>query len=284
MRTAETRTSLAVGPGGVVAIATFGGGIRAWSLETHTWTARCSLPDGIRAQLLAWHVSGRYLASGNADETVAVWDMERETRVRLLSPRAGELRALAFSADGRWLAVACGDRTVRVYDVHGAEVRRIQLAPADQDQGRWSPGERPLGPMAFAVQDKGLVVATNDGRVSVLDTAGRVTSWWPHDRDVTALAVDGDRLATCADDGRLRAWDWSGKLRWRQDIAPADHVVWDGEDRLVVASRDGSVVLFDGSGQRRAAAALKSPPLGLGLWEHAVVTGEAAGQLQVWRV
>src|SRR5205085_11872485 len=108
------------------------------------------------------------------------------------------------------LAGAGGDRTVRGYDGRGAEVRRIQLAAADQDQGRWSPGARPLGPMSFAARDKGLVVATNDGRVSVLDTAGRVTSWWPHDRDVTALAVEGYRLATCADDGRVRAWAWAG--------------------------------------------------------------------------
>lgn len=279
----ETRTAMSVSAAGLVALATYGGGIRAWSLEEHAWRARCSLPAGIRAHLVAWHPSGRYVASANSDGTVAVWDLERETRVRLMSPGCGRVGALEFSENGKWLALTGADRTVQVYDSKGVRVRRTALPPADHGPAGWSRGERPLGPVAFAAWDKNLVVATNDGRVCRLDVRGVVAASWPHDADVVALVVHSDLLATCSADDRLRLWDWGGRLLWRQDVVRPRLLACDPAGRLAVASAGGVLQLWDLSGEELGATALDAEPVGLGFWEGAVVTGEAAGPIRVWR-
>lgn len=280
----ETRTALAAGPQGTVALATAGGQIRIWSLETHDWTASCSLPTGRFAHALAWHPAGRHVASANDDGTVVVWDVVNETRVRLLTPDSGRIAGLAFSNSGRWLAITGQDRTLIVVDSKGVTVRKLHLAASTAGPAGWARGSRPLGPVAFAEDDRSLVVATNDGRVSRLDVNGKPVATWPHDADVTALAVHRDLLATCGADGKLRVWNAQGTLIRRHEIPVADHLACSGDGRIVVASRDGTVNLWNADGTYVAATSLDGPPVGVGFSGSAVLLGQAAGQLQVWRV
>lgn len=278
-----TRTAMSVGPGDAAALATSGGQVRVWSLETSGWTASCSLPPGRFAQMLAWHPGGRHVASANDDGTVAVWDVEKEVRVRLLSPGAGRITGLAFSGNGRWLAFTAADRSLRVVDSRGAVVRNLRLAVAAMGPAGWSGTPRPLGPVRFSADDRNLVVASNDGRVSRLDVAGKLVMSWPHDADVTGLAVHGDLLATLGADGRLRVWTWAGQLVRRHEIPPADHLAWSESGRLVVASRNGTVNLWNEDGTHAATTSLDGPPIGVGFSGDAVVLGEAAAELRVWR-
>jgi hypothetical protein len=282
--TEALRTVLSMGPADLVAVATQGGNIRMWSLDQHRWTARCSLPGGVTARLLVWHPRGRYFATANTDGTVTVWDMHTETHVRLLSPECGAVQGLAFSHDGRWLVLSGADRTVQVFDVYGRRVRHVRVEPPAGLAKGWVTADRLLGAVAFTSDDRGIIVAANDGRVCLLDVRGAVVSYWPHDAEVKALAVADGRLATSGSDGRLRVWDSARALLWRQDVEVAHHLSWSDDGRLAVASRTGALSVWSIDGQELARTAIDGPPVGVGFWNGAVITGAADGQIQVWRV
>ncbi|MBI4165254.1 MAG: hypothetical protein HY508_05915, partial [Acidobacteria bacterium] len=58
---------------------------------------------------------GRYLASGSADASLRLWEVETGLEVsQLLAPSIGTVPTLAFSEDGRFLAGAQND-TVMVW-------------------------------------------------------------------------------------------------------------------------------------------------------------------------
>lgn len=100
---------------------------------------------------LALAPDGQFLASGDSDNTVSLWDLSSETVIHSLQAHTGETsRAaaliwhVAFSPDGRLLASAGGDQTVRVWDVatgqllstlsgHTAAVTSLAFSP----DGRW---------------------------------------------------------------------------------------------------------------------------------------------------
>src|SRR5262249_28307133 len=64
---------------------------------------------------VAWGPGGRRLASGSADGTVRVWDVQPERGRRVLD-HAGMVRGVAFSPDGKFLASASHDNAVKVWD------------------------------------------------------------------------------------------------------------------------------------------------------------------------
>lgn len=78
---------------------------RVRSLEGH--------PGG--TGFLAFHPSGRHLATSGADGGVRVWELSTGKRLLALAPGAGPSPRVAFSSDGQSLVVAGADETVRVY-------------------------------------------------------------------------------------------------------------------------------------------------------------------------
>lgn len=61
-------------------------------------------------------VEKQWLASGSADKSVVVWDLESDTARHEWTDHGGLILTLSFSADGGELAVAGSDRAVQVYD------------------------------------------------------------------------------------------------------------------------------------------------------------------------
>jgi WD40 repeat protein len=163
-------------------------------------------------------------------------------------------------------------------------VRHVRVEPPAGLAKGWATADRLLGAVAFTSDDRGIIVAANDGRVCLLDVRGAVVSYWPHDAEVKALAVADGRLATSGSDGRLRVWDSARALLWRQDVEVADHLSWSDDGRLAVASRTGALSVWSIDGQELARTAIDGLPVGVGFWKGAVVTGAADGQIQVWRV
>ena len=70
---------------------------------------------------------GKQLASGGADRTVRLWDVETGACVRTLEGHRGGVMSACFSPDGRRLASGSCDDTVRLWDAEtGACVRTLE--------------------------------------------------------------------------------------------------------------------------------------------------------------
>ncbi len=66
---------------------------------------------------LAFSLDSALLASGSADNTARLWEVEGGVQKLVLQKHTGEVTSLAFSSDGRFLATGSMDMTVRLWDV-----------------------------------------------------------------------------------------------------------------------------------------------------------------------
>ena len=79
--------------------------------------SRLALPNPVRS--LALSSDGRWLAWGEGQADICLWDLAAERVVVRLSAHQGWVGALAFSPDGQTLASGSGDSTVVLWDLRG---------------------------------------------------------------------------------------------------------------------------------------------------------------------
>lgn len=92
---------------------------------------------------------GKTLATGSADWTVRLWDLESQKERAVLKGHHGRIYCLAFSADGKILASGSGDETVNLWDVAAAKERltlrghRSGVFSRRREARRWPGFSRP---------------------------------------------------------------------------------------------------------------------------------------------
>ncbi len=69
----------------------------------------------VRVRSVCFSPDGKKLASGSADETVRLWDVETGACVRKLEGHGDVVSSVCFSPDGRRLASGSDDSTVRLW-------------------------------------------------------------------------------------------------------------------------------------------------------------------------
>jgi len=122
-------------------------------------------------QALAWSPDGKVVAAA-AGQSVKLFDPAGGFVLADLAGHLGPVRAIAFSPDGQLLASASQDSTVRLWDVSRAAFARSLDGPEP--------------------------VPMNDFGGSYLQSQQLAG---------VAFAPDGNRVAACTYDGRVRIWD-----------------------------------------------------------------------------
>jgi hypothetical protein len=79
---------------------------------------------------LAFHPTGRPLASGGDDRIVRLWDVEKAAVVQTHEGHLSPISSLGFSPDGEWLATGDEDGELRLWGAGGAG-HLIRRAPHD---------------------------------------------------------------------------------------------------------------------------------------------------------
>lgn len=261
-------TSLAAGPDGLLASASWDAKVMIWKVSTGKRTALLEEPERPVNALAA---SKRLLASGDDAGAVHLWSWDGTHRG---SMRGGPERilALAFSPDGRSLAVAGTDQEIAVLDVQKKKrVRTLKgdlsmtLSLAWSPDGAWLASGGAQGQIrVFSSRRDETVVLTGhqdwvnslafsrDGRVLYSAGWDRTIRRWRLDRDpgpvgridvegyVNALTLAGaryDRLVSLSwvSGLRLHPLDLTGERRVE---APGGAFGW-----AAAAARDGWVAV-----------------------------------------
>lgn len=142
---------------------------------------------------------GPRLASGGADRTVKLWNLDTLDRVRTYRGHKDYITALAFSPDGKLLASASLDGNIRLWSTGSGRAQRRLYG----HRGR-------VGSLSFAPDGKTLASGGADGQLRVWDVSrGRtLRTLTGHAGAVNAVsfAPDGARIASAGADGIIRIW------------------------------------------------------------------------------
>ncbi|OYW57283.1 MAG: hypothetical protein B7Y80_12275 [Hyphomicrobium sp. 32-62-53] len=153
-------------------------------------------------QSLAFGITGSkpVLASGSADKTLKIWNLETLDRVRTYRGHKDYVTAVALSTGGKDVASASLDGKVRIWS---ARSNRLTRSLSGHD-GK-------ANALAFAPAGDVLASGGADGKVRVWDfKKSRTPKTLPsHAGSVTALAFspDAQHIASAGDDGLVRVWD-----------------------------------------------------------------------------
>jgi serine/threonine protein kinase len=192
----------------------FLGSAQRFAAAGHDWkiavwdAATTSSPFGVldahdsAVQSLAFGTAGSkpILASGSADKTLKIWNLETLDRVRTYRGHRDYITAVALAAGGKDIASASLDGKVRIWSTRSNRLTR-SLSGHD---GRASA-------LAFAPSGDVLASGGADGKIRVWDfKRSRTPRTLPsHAGDIAALAFspDGQHIASAGDDGIVRIWD-----------------------------------------------------------------------------
>jgi len=214
----------------------------------------------LRVNCTVFGPDGRWLASGGADNSIKIWDVNSGRELRALNGHTGWVKALAVSRDGRRLASAGNDRTVRIWDVVTGELLR-----------NFSGHAAAVESLAFSYDGRLLASGGADNLIKLWDVAGggEVQVLKGHSGAVTALAFSRDDswLASGATDHLVKLWDthsWREKLNLHRHNDRINALAFSTDNKLLASgSADGTVytwrVGFDReqfAGNRMSRAAL----------------------------
>lgn len=162
---------------------------------------------------LSWNsVQREYLASGSADETVKVWDIESAHCASTFSHHNGKVQSVSFHpSEAELLLTGSFDKSVHILDLRSQESKSVWAVEADIETCSW--GHGPTEGLVFAT--------TEDGFISVFDTrmsktkSSCLVKWQAHSAAVSACSISQDipgLMVTGSVDKTIKVWDVSRSI------------------------------------------------------------------------
>jgi len=187
--------AVALSPDGCWLASTTDESIKLWDVTTSRVAHVVWHNDIVEA--LALSADGRLLASGSADKTVKVWNVETGQLVGGPLHHDDEVEALAFSLDGRLLASGSFDKTIKLW-----QVGTWRIVNTLWHQAR-------LSTVAFNLEGTELLSVGENGGVKLWEapTWRELRGWIANERNTAstwAFSPDGLTLATGTTDGAIK--------------------------------------------------------------------------------
>lgn len=235
---------LAVGAVGVV---------QFWEAATGRQIASLRLPaTDTQAYQLAWSPDGMLLASGDDNNAVRVWDVQKRAVQQVLRGPSSVVLSLAWSPDGARLAAGSDSDTVQIWE--RATWAHPLLLSGPGTPGRYRAGRYREGVygVAWSPDGKRLVAGRYDGFVRVwnVDSGQLLQTLVPSNQpNGASWAPGGHVFATSSDDGTVQVWDAQTYTNV-QTLQAVDQegaswayaIPWSPDGSLLAVSRDVAIV------------------------------------------
>lgn len=154
-----------------------------------------------RIATLAFSPDGKTVASGGADSTVCLWNVDTGNAIHTLTQYQHPLYSLAFSPDNKMLASG-SQRELYVWDVATGD--RISVLKQEQP--------KTAGALVFSPDGSILVSGNWDGTLQFWHprTGQLLSTQTGHTHSIWFLVFspDGKTLASGSSDGTILLWDW----------------------------------------------------------------------------
>ena len=175
--------------------------VALWETASESAPARLFEGHESAVQALASDASGRWLASGGADKTVKLWDLETRQIKRTYRNHSDFVSALAVSPDSNLVAAASLDGSIKLWSTTSSRPQRTYTAHKAR-----------VTSIAFSANGELLVSAAEDGTVRIRGLK-RTRSYWAltlngmsQGARTVAFAPDGRSLITGGQDGVVTLW------------------------------------------------------------------------------
>ncbi|NJM98818.1 MAG: hypothetical protein HC800_18165 [Phormidesmis sp. RL_2_1] len=153
---------------------------------------------------VAFSPDGKRLASGSADRTIKLWDVETGECLQTLTGHSNWVMSVAFSPEGEQLISGSADRTIKLWDVETGECFKTV---AGHQHGVWSVAFSPIRKASLQGIGQCFVSGSADRTIKLWDGAtgeclqtmvGHEHGVWsvafsPNGRSLAAVAADQSR-------------------------------------------------------------------------------------------
>ena len=172
--------------------------VALWETSSETTPTAVFQGHDSAVQALAVDPAGRLVASGGADRTVRLWNLDTHAALRTIRYNSDFVTALAFSPNGTLLAAGGLDGSIRIWSVSNG--RLIRTIPGHTTR---------ITALAFSSFDDILASASQDGVVRIRSITRR-SNWtlggMGSGARTLAFTNDGHTLLTGGHDGTVRMW------------------------------------------------------------------------------
>ena len=158
------------------------------------WTCVHTLTDhSDKVNAVAINPDGQTLASGSADQTIKIWNLNNGRVLQTLSDHSDTVNTVAISPDGQTLASGSADQTIKIWNLKtGKRLRSL---------GRWFSGHLDaVNAVAISPDGQTLISGSRDHTIKLwnLETGKQVHSLSRHSWGVYSVAItpDGQTLAS----------------------------------------------------------------------------------------
>jgi WD40 repeat protein len=225
---------------------------------------------------------GNYIASGNADGTLQLWDISGNPIGQPFKGHSRGIYALAFSPDGKYIVSGSEDKTLRLWDLkgnpigqpfkgHQQSVHSVAFSPDgkyivsgawDRTVRLWDMSGNRIGKPFKGEETNIYSVAFSPSGQYIVSGAGNIIRLWDFQGNMVgkpfkvgsyvfsvAFSPDGKYIVSGSDDQTVRLWDMSGNpigqpFRGHQGAVRSVTFSTDGK-YIISGSYDNTVRVWD---------------------------------------